>query len=224
VACFTASFGAADIGQYTLTGTKGSLTADPAYEYAQALNLKIKVGEKTKTRHFPKRDQFAAEITYFSDCILNNRKPETSGEEGLADVRIVEAIYEAARTGKTLQLTNSEKDRRPSMAQEIHKPAQLGIFILWFLKLIENRMPQDRRGTLSLSAGDSTLSEEEVRATLASADCKVISSARTYAERAQLLTLRFEVQWKSRANDSSTPRFVEQLAHHTSIAILSWQP
>lgn len=91
-------------------------------------------------------------------------------------------------------------------------------------KLVENRMPQDRRGTLSLSAGDSALSEEQVRATLASADCKVISSARTYAERAQLSTLRFEVQWKSRANDSATPRFVEQLAHQTGIASLSWQP
>jgi predicted dehydrogenase len=122
VASFTASFGAADIGQYTLVGTKGSLTADPAYEYAEGLNLKIKVGEKTQTKKFPKRDQFAAEISYFSECILKNRQPETSGGEGLADVRIIEAIYESARTGRVVTLTKSTKKRRPSMRQEIRKP------------------------------------------------------------------------------------------------------
>jgi putative Mg2+ transporter-C (MgtC) family protein len=100
----------------------------------------------------------------------------------------------------------------------------LGIFVLWFLKLVENRMPQDRRGTLSLSAGNDALTEEAIRAKLASVDCKVISSARTYAEHAQLVTLKFEVQWKSRANDSSTPAFVEELAHYTGVSSLSWQP
>jgi predicted dehydrogenase len=121
VASFTASFGAADIGHYTLVGTKGSLTADPAYEYAEGLTLKIKVGEKTQTRKFPKRDQFAAEISYFSECILKNRQPEASGEEGLADVRIIEAIYKSARTGRVVRLTNSTRRRRPTMRQEIHK-------------------------------------------------------------------------------------------------------
>jgi predicted dehydrogenase len=123
VASFTASFGAADIGRYTLVGTKGSLTADPAYEYAEGLELEIKVGEKSQMKKFPKRDQFAAEISYFSDCILKNREPETSGEEGLADVRIIEAIYESARDGKVVTLPKLTKERRPSLAQEIHKPA-----------------------------------------------------------------------------------------------------
>ena len=35
VATFTCSFGAADVGRYSLIGTKGVLTADPGYEYAQ---------------------------------------------------------------------------------------------------------------------------------------------------------------------------------------------
>ena len=47
LATFTASFGSADIGRYTLVGTKGVLTADPAYEYAEGLGLQIKAGEKT---------------------------------------------------------------------------------------------------------------------------------------------------------------------------------
>jgi predicted dehydrogenase len=70
MATFTASFGAADIGRYTMVGAKGVLIADPAYEYAEAIDLEIRVGEKSQKRKFPKRDQFAAEISYFSDCIL----------------------------------------------------------------------------------------------------------------------------------------------------------
>jgi predicted dehydrogenase len=124
IASFTASFGAADIGQYILVGTRGTLTADPAYEYSEALNLQIKVQNKTRKRHFPKRDQFAAEISYFSDCILRDKEPEPSGEEGLADVRVIEAIYESARTGKLIELPSFDKKRRPSLAQEIHRPAR----------------------------------------------------------------------------------------------------
>ena len=49
-------------------------------------------------------DQFAAEMDDFAQCILNNRPSRVSGEEGLRDVKIMTAIYEAARTGKTVAL------------------------------------------------------------------------------------------------------------------------
>src|SRR5436190_3154760 len=70
LATFTASFGAADIGRYTLVGSKGVLTADPAYGYSDKIRLLITIDEKTRVRNFPKRDQFAAEVEYFSECIL----------------------------------------------------------------------------------------------------------------------------------------------------------
>jgi glucose-fructose oxidoreductase len=123
LATFTASFGAADIGRYTLVGTKGVLTADPAYEYAEAIKLEIKIGEKSRVRKFPKRDQFAAEIEYFSDCIVKNREPEPNGLEGLADVRVVEAIYQSADAQQVIALPPFPDKRRPSLQQEIHRPA-----------------------------------------------------------------------------------------------------
>jgi predicted dehydrogenase len=121
LATFTCSFGAADVSRYTLIGTKSVLTADPAYEYAMGIKLHLTVGEKTITRKFPKRDQFAAELVYFSDCILKNREPEPSGLEGLADVRIVRAIYESARTGRVVELPELPSKKRPTSQQEIHR-------------------------------------------------------------------------------------------------------
>jgi predicted dehydrogenase len=123
LATFTCSFGAADISRYTLVGTKGVLTADPAYEYASGIKLQIIKGGKSSSKRFPKHDQFAAEIVYFSDCILQDKEPEPSGMEGLADVRIVRAIYESARTGRFIELSDFPDKQRPTMRQEIHRPS-----------------------------------------------------------------------------------------------------
>jgi predicted dehydrogenase len=123
LATFTCSFGAADIGRYALIGTRGVVRFDPAYEYAMAIKQQVTRDEKTKTRTFPKRDQFAAQIVYFSDCILKDKEPEPSGLEGLADVRIVEAIYESARTRKAVRIPELPGKKRPAITQEIHRPA-----------------------------------------------------------------------------------------------------
>jgi len=122
LATFTCSFGAADVSRYTLIGTKGLLTADPAYEYASGIKYETTIGEKTVKKAFRKRDQFAAELVYFSDCILNNQEPEPSGTEGLADVRVVRAIYESARTGRAVELPEFPNKKRPTMRQEIYRP------------------------------------------------------------------------------------------------------
>jgi predicted dehydrogenase len=123
LATFTCSFGAADISRYTLVGTKGLLVADPAYEYAEGLKQEIRIGEKTTRKSYPKRDQFAAELVYFSDCILRNKQPEPSGLEGLADVRVVRAIYQSVRRGKAVELSEFPKKKRPVPQQEINRPA-----------------------------------------------------------------------------------------------------
>src|SRR6185295_9614680 len=100
VATFITSFNAADVASYRIVGTKGDLHADPAYEYAEGLEYALTIDGKTTRRKFGKRDQFAPELLYFSDCILNDRTPEPSGEEGMQDVNIVEALYASARSGK----------------------------------------------------------------------------------------------------------------------------
>ena len=124
LASFTCSFGAADVSAYRLVGTKGSLTMEPAYEYAEGLRSTLVVGATRRVQQYPKRDQFAAELLHFSDCILRDRQPEPSGAEGLNDIRIIEAIQRAVKTGRRQAVRRLEaKGKRPSMAQEIRRPA-----------------------------------------------------------------------------------------------------
>jgi predicted dehydrogenase len=119
LATFVTSFHAADVASYRIVGTKGDLRAEPAYEYAQGLEYTLtREGKKTK-KSVGKRDQFAPQLLYFSDCILKNRKPEPSGEEGMQDVRIVQAIYKSAKSGKPVSLPPGPKDARPTGRQRI---------------------------------------------------------------------------------------------------------
>ena len=122
LANITCSFGAADIARCTLAGDKGTLTLDPAYEYAGPIKHQLVIDGKKKQRTFAKRDQFAAELVYFSDCVLKDKEPEPSGLEGLADVRIVNAIYESLRIGAAVHLEPIAAKPRPSLAQEIYRP------------------------------------------------------------------------------------------------------
>jgi predicted dehydrogenase len=122
VAAFVTSFNAADVGCYQIVGTKGDVAVDPAYEYAEGLSYKLTVNGKTRRVRIGKRDQFAPELLYFSDCILKDREPEPSGKEGLQDVRIVEALYKSARTGKVISIPPYRVGKQPTSRQRIIRP------------------------------------------------------------------------------------------------------
>jgi len=123
LATFVCNFGTSFVARYQIVGTKGNLVLDPAYEYAMPLERQLTVGERETRKTYAKRDQFAPELLYFSDCILKDRQPEPSGWEGLADVRAVSALYRSAKTGKAVKVRPIEKTTRPTVKQEIHRPA-----------------------------------------------------------------------------------------------------
>lgn len=122
LASFITSFGASDISAYQIVGSEGDLRVDPAYEFAADLKHHVTIRGKTRERTFSKRDQFAPELIYFSDCIINDQDPEPSGREGLADVRIIRALYRSAATGEPVRLGEFGKAERPTIEQEIDEP------------------------------------------------------------------------------------------------------
>jgi glucose-fructose oxidoreductase len=123
LASFTCSFGAHNINQYQLVGTDAILQAEPAYDYKGSMQWAVRQGSREEKQTFPKTDQFAAEMDYFSACIIKNRDPEPSGTEGLADIRVIQAINEAVKTGRAVKLKSFKKSARPNSRQEIRRPA-----------------------------------------------------------------------------------------------------
>jgi len=122
LATFTCSFGSAATSTYRLVGTKGDLRMEQAYEYIGEKTLTVTVNEKPREQKYQQVDQFAAELQYFTECIVKNRSPEPSGEEGLADIRIVEAIHESIETQGPVRLAAFKKTQRPTRAQLYRRP------------------------------------------------------------------------------------------------------
>jgi glucose-fructose oxidoreductase len=59
----------------------------------------------------------APELSEFAACVREGRDPEPSGWEGLADVRVIDAVEAALRSGEHIRVHTVAPDRRPSMRQ-----------------------------------------------------------------------------------------------------------
>jgi predicted dehydrogenase len=122
LAHFSVSQGAADVSSFRLIGTEGALRVEPASSYEEELVHHLTVNGQTERIVFPRRDQFAAEIIYFSRCVREDLEPEPSGWEGLADVRVLAAAVRSADAGRIVELPPFERRMRPDMSQNIEKP------------------------------------------------------------------------------------------------------
>ena len=99
LAQFTVSYYANQIDSLIIAGTEGSIHMSPCYGFQNGLEQNRQVGEKKTHESFKATDQFGGELKYFSDCILHDRAVEPDGEEGLADLLVIEAIVAALKSG-----------------------------------------------------------------------------------------------------------------------------
>ncbi len=74
----------------------GSFELEPAYNYGPILG-KTSNGPMT----FPQVNHQAAQMDDFAYCVATNKPNRVTGEEGLKDMRVVDAIYRSLDSGKT---------------------------------------------------------------------------------------------------------------------------
>ena len=99
----SSSYGYFHQSHYRVMGTEARLEMDPATWYS-GLRLWIERGNTIDQRDLPEVDHFAAEMDHMSNCVMQSQEPLTPGEEGLRDLKIMMAIYDAAKSGKTVKL------------------------------------------------------------------------------------------------------------------------
>jgi predicted dehydrogenase len=125
VAQFTCSFGAYDHSTLTVVGEKGRVRLDPAYDYAVPLKLVTEIeGKKPREKTFAKRDQVAAERVMFARAVREGRDPEPSGREGLADLRVLDAITRAIESRRVESVGSGSEPavEHPNKNQRIERP------------------------------------------------------------------------------------------------------
>jgi predicted dehydrogenase len=102
LASCTCSYGTG-MNRFRVFKHEGSAELEPALSYS-GLRMRVYRGRSIEERLLPVVDQFAAEMDHFSERIMNGEEPLTPGEDGLRDLRVMMAIYEAAAGEKAVPL------------------------------------------------------------------------------------------------------------------------
>ena len=89
-----------------LMGDQGRIELEPATRYTGNRMWTGKDGREQQVTPPPPpaRTQFIGQLDHLAQCVTSGREPIVSGEEGLRDMRIVEAIYRSAREGRRVTL------------------------------------------------------------------------------------------------------------------------
>jgi glucose-fructose oxidoreductase len=88
------------------TGTDGWIDMDPSTRY-EGNRLRLRRGsseEDVAAPSAPWPNQFAGQLDHMAQCVLTGSDPIVGGEEGLRDMRIIEAIYRSAAESRTIDL------------------------------------------------------------------------------------------------------------------------
>jgi predicted dehydrogenase len=121
MATCTTSYAAHKSQLFRLNGAEAWAEMNPAYAYH---GIKLKVArvvegnDQASDIQIDDKNQFAGEMDHFAECIQKNQDVHTPGEEGLQDQRIIDAIYESARTHRAVKLTPPGRTRGPALKEE----------------------------------------------------------------------------------------------------------
>lgn len=101
VASCVSSYNISGLDRFQLNGQRGFAELRPAFGYGP-----IKARTHNGDLNFPHAPHQIAQMEEMSGIILENKKPlvPVDGEEGLRDLKIIDAIYQAVKTGKKVSL------------------------------------------------------------------------------------------------------------------------
>jgi predicted dehydrogenase len=100
----TASFSAQRESRLHIIGTKGRIQITNAFGSAATREILLDRGDMRLELTGPAVNEVVEEFDYFATNVLTGSMPEPDGEDGLMDLRVIEAIYEAAQAGSQLTL------------------------------------------------------------------------------------------------------------------------
>jgi predicted dehydrogenase len=100
----SSSFAAAKASFLQIHGEKGWVAVNHAFAYNEEQRLVGQMNGRWFGKVYGPSEEFHLELDHLAACIRANREPEPDGITGMRDVAIMEAIYEAARTGQRVPI------------------------------------------------------------------------------------------------------------------------
>ncbi|PSQ31713.1 gfo/Idh/MocA family oxidoreductase [Halobacteriales archaeon SW_6_65_46] len=93
---FSASFSGQPTAEYTVYGTDGTVRIDDAFQPNRDRRLVVETADAQYELDGAGGDELREEFDYFAHAVLTGAEIEPDGADGLADVRLIEQVYESA--------------------------------------------------------------------------------------------------------------------------------
>jgi len=103
VASCSTTFNGQPNSQLKIVGTEGSISIDSPYGDVPQ-EIVVECGDMRMEYTGAPIDDVVEEVAYFANHVLTDRRPEPDGRDGLADLRVADAVYESAETGDRVEL------------------------------------------------------------------------------------------------------------------------
>ena len=87
-----------------IQGTKGRIWSSPWLGREFAGDLHMQQGNDVTDFELPTVNVYVPQIEHVSDCVLNGKTPVISGERGMANMRVIWAAIESARSGQIVSV------------------------------------------------------------------------------------------------------------------------
>jgi predicted dehydrogenase len=95
------SFDAPEVQRYRVEAENGWVAAEPAFNVPadEPATLTYEIDGREGRERFAPTDQYAQQVEAFADCVDRGIEPPTGGSEAVANMRVIDALYESAASG-----------------------------------------------------------------------------------------------------------------------------
>jgi putative Mg2+ transporter-C (MgtC) family protein len=102
--------------------------------------------------------------------------------------------------------------------------ATIGMAVLTGLKLVEDRMKQDRQGSLRIVLASGGPGEQEIRAILENDGFRIYSCGLAATREARESELRCELRWRTQPGNTGIPESIRRLMTRPGVERVEWTP
>jgi predicted dehydrogenase len=94
------------VARYRVEATNGWLETNTAFITATTTEgeLRYAIGDRSAVETFSPVDPYAHEITHFVECVRTGQAPRTSGKQGIANMTVIDALYESAASNQAVEV------------------------------------------------------------------------------------------------------------------------
>ena len=104
-AAMSGSFDAPEVQRYRVEGANGWVEASPAFNVPadEPAELTYAVDGQRTTERFDPADQYRLQVDAFADAVARGVEPRTGPTEAVANMRVIDALYESAENGTPVE-------------------------------------------------------------------------------------------------------------------------